>query len=373
VPALPPAAAPGAEAAQAWAVVEHASSLAAIDEFIRRYGNVPILGDLARKRQEDLAKQAAVPVPQPQPGPQVAMDTPALLTGIAPLTPAQERGLKPKDTFRECSDCPEMVVVPAGSFTMGSPAGAKDRSETEGPQHTLTIGRPFAVGKFHVTRDQFAAFLNETGYAASTTCWKWAAGRHGSWRDPGFAQEGSHPAVCMSWDDAKAYVGWIAKKTGKQYRLLTESEFEYAARGQMQPGTYPRFWFGNDETDLCRNANGVDRKARDSITGASSWTTAPCNDGYAYTSPVGHYQPNAFGLYDMAGNAYQWMEDCWNSSYSSAPADGSARTTGGCSSGRVVRGGAWSSFPTKLRAAARLSVAVESYDVGFRVAKTLAP
>jgi formylglycine-generating enzyme required for sulfatase activity len=144
--------------AQAWALAEHATSLAVIDEFIRQYGHVPIYGGLARTRREELARELAKN--------QLAMAVDPARPGV--LTAAQERGLKPKDTFRECTDCPEMVVVPAGSFTMGSPDGEKDRDKDEGPQHVVTISKPFAVGKVHVTVDQFAAFVRETGYAASS-------------------------------------------------------------------------------------------------------------------------------------------------------------------------------------------------------------
>jgi len=153
-----------------------------------------------------------------------------------------------------------MVVVPAGSFTMGAPNSEKDRSSAEGPQHEVTIRQSFAAGQLHVTVDQFSAFVQETGYEASSTCLTFEDGKYGaragrSWRNPGFAQEGSHPVVCVSWGDARAYVDWIAKKTGKPYRLLSEAEFEYAARGRTSPGMYPRFWFGDDEKDLCRNAS----------------------------------------------------------------------------------------------------------------------
>jgi formylglycine-generating enzyme required for sulfatase activity len=155
------------------------------------------------------------------------------LMAPAPLTPAQEPGLKRGEVFRECENCPEMVVVPAGRFTMGSAHSEKDRLRVEGPRHVVTIGRPFAVGKFHVTVDQFAVFAQETGFKAHPRC---------DWRSPPFfAQEGSHPVVCVNWDDVKAYVDWIAKKTGKRYRLLSEAEWEYAARGRTSPGTYPRF------------------------------------------------------------------------------------------------------------------------------------
>jgi formylglycine-generating enzyme required for sulfatase activity len=243
----------------------------------------------------------------------------------------------------------------------------------------VTIRKPFAVGRLHVTVDQFAAFVRETGYDASSKCLTFERGkveeRAGrSWRNPGFTQEESHPVVCVTWSDAKAYVDWVAKKTGKPYRLLSETEFEYAARGRTSPGMYPRFWFGNDEKELCQNGNGADQKARDSIVErASGWTFAPCNDGYTYTSPAGHYQPNAFGLYDMAGNAWQWTEDCYHDSYNGAPAGGSAWTASPCSDAHVIRGGSWINNPRYLRAALRLTLTGEGSGVGFRVARTLTP
>ncbi len=290
-------------------------------------------------------------------------EMPAGQDGV-PLTRDQERGLKQGDTFRECTDCPEMVAVPAGSFTMGSPDSERGRDDTEGPQHVVMIPQPFAVGKFHVTRDQFAAFVREAGYAASSGCalMPRPSTPDGSWLNPGFKQEGSHPVVCLSWDDTKAYVSWLANKTGRLYRLPSEAEFEYAARGRRLPGSYPRFWFGDSESDLCKHANFFDQKA-----GVSS----ACNDGYVFTSPVGSYRPNAFGLYDMAGNAWQWMEDCWHVNYNSAPADGSAWTTACSGRGRVVRGGAWYLNPVVMRAASR-SWFFRAY-YGFRVARTLAP
>jgi formylglycine-generating enzyme required for sulfatase activity/uncharacterized caspase-like protein len=288
----------------------------------------------------------------------------------APLTAAQERGLKPKDSFRECENCPEMVVVPAGRFTMGSPNGEKDRLDNEDPQHVVMIGRPFAVAKLHVTHEQYAAFVQKTGYQASSKCDDGLVARAGlSWRNPGFAQEGSHPVVCVSWDSATAYVNWMARETGKPYRLLSEAEWEYAARGRTSPGSYPRFWFGNDEKDLCRYGNFGDQLAWDK--------PGPCNDGYAKTSPAGHYEPNAFGLYDMFGNADQWTADCWHDNYVGAPSDGSAWITGTCPS-RVIRGGSWLGSPRFARAAQRFrylaySAEFDSVTIGFRVARSLTP
>jgi formylglycine-generating enzyme required for sulfatase activity len=310
--------------------------------------------------------------------------TPATMTPAGDnlaLSPERERALRPNDSFRECTDCPEMVVVPAGSFAMGSresDVGLRPEiSREERPQHVVTIGRPFAVGRLHVTVDQFAAFVRETGYDAGAWCFD-ASSPHSdrSWRNPGFAQEGSHPAVCLSWNNARAYVEWLVKKTGKPYRMLTEAEWEYAARGRTSPGDYPRFWFGDDEKELCRYGNGADQKAWDSIKGLEGVTAAPCNDGYAYTSPAGHYEPNAFGLYDMFGNARQWTADCWHENYKGAPDDGSAWTTGSCSVGRVVRGGSWRNGLDALRPTQRGwgSSPNQRYDqIGLRVGRTLPP
>jgi formylglycine-generating enzyme required for sulfatase activity len=320
----------------------------------------------------------AVPAGDPCSGP---MAVSFASTCAAPLTTAQERGLKSKDSFRECENCPEMVVVPAGSFMMGSPASEYDRDKSEGPQHVVMIAKPFAVGKFHVTVNQYAAFVQTMRYQASSNCYL-GTGLSGSWRDPGFAQEGSHPVVCVSWDDAKAYVDWLAQTTGKSYRLLSEAEWEYAARGRTSPGAYPRFWFGDNEKDLCRYSNFAGQESganpcNDDRSGFSCavWTAnKPCNDGYDRTSPAGNYQPNAFGLYDMAGNAWQWTADCYHDSYNGAPADGSAWTAGQCSSGRVVRGGSWYHIPWFLRAGSRRDGGSgPNNEDGFRVARTLVP
>jgi formylglycine-generating enzyme required for sulfatase activity len=545
------------DAERTWGIVQNTTSVAVLDDYISRFGDVPIYGKLARAKREELAKVAEPP------------------PGAAPLTAGQERALKPKDSFKECAGCPEMMVVPAGSFTMGSPASEKDRSSDEGPQHNVTIGKPFAVGKFHVTVDQFEAFMREMGLLdagrpsarddsslpasmldkildlnghllvqpldSPLTDWEPvatrvsgvpgvrfvapvvesqavasspfnangvlvrgirgadlarlrsiannvqsgaldgfdqgqgiaigqrlaeqlsltvgdnltlvspnsavtpmgmtprikayriaaifklgiseydagfvfmplkeaqayfnrsgdvtaieiylnkpdrvdafrrliadAAGRpvfiidwrqryqailqrRCSWRSPGFAQNGTHPVVCVNWDEAKAYADWLAKKTGKPYRLLSEAEWEYAARGRTSPGAYPRFWFGDDERDLCRYGNFADQKV-----GSQD---APCNDGYDYTSPAGHYAPNAFGLYDMFGNAWQWTADCYHDSYNGAPLDGSVWTSGSC--GHVIRGGSWYNHPGAFRAANRGRDAGGDDTTGFRVARML--
>jgi formylglycine-generating enzyme required for sulfatase activity len=287
-----------------------------------------------------------------------------------PLTADQERALKPGDSFSECSDCPEMVVVPSGSFMMGSPAGEAGRLVSEGPQRLVSIARPFAVGKFEVTRGEFAAFARENDHAIDDKCytvegagWLERAGR--SFRNPGFAQDDRHPVVCVSWEDASAFVAWLSKKTGKTYRLLTEAEWEYAARA----GSSTRYHFGNSERDACTYGNVADETAKQGIRD-NDWMVAGCRDGYIHTAPVGSYRPNAFGLFDMHGNVWEWVQDCASGNYSSAPTDGSVGTVGRCNSyNRVRRGGSWLSIQTRL--AFRLLGGPVASDVGFRVARTL--
>jgi formylglycine-generating enzyme required for sulfatase activity len=302
-----------------------------------------------------------------------------------PIFIAEECKLKPKDVFKECERCPEMVVLPAATFTIGSPDSEKGRHRDEGPQHTVKITKPLAVGKFDVTVDQFAAFVTATGYQSGSSCWtfdgsKWVETQDRSWRNPGFVQAGSHPAVCVSWNDANAYVEWLARTTGRGYRLLTEVEWEYAARGRTIPGHYPRYYFGDDEKDLCRYGNGADWTAKRAVQGAGRGVVASCTDGYAYTSPVGSFLPNEFGLYDMMGNVRQWTRDCYHDTNTSATPEDHALTVissppePGC--GRhVVRGGAWFNSPEFLRVASRApsSASIRNYTFGFRVARTLAP
>lgn len=293
------------------------------------------------------------------------------------LTPERERELRPRDSFRECDICPEMVVIPAGSFTMGSPNRERYRDRSEGPQHVVTFKRPFVVGKFEVTVDQFTAFVSETGYDAGALCWTIEDGkaveRDGrSWRNPGYSQTGSHPASCLSWNDAKAYVTWLSAKTGKDYRLLSEAEWEYAARARTQPGSSPPFFFGDTEDAICQHGNGADQTAKRTGSFPKNQTFLSCSDGYPYAAPVGSFSANGFGLYDVLGNVWEWVEDCWNDSYRGAPTSGSAWISGDCRK-RVLRGGAWDDYPKYLRAADRYwGFTGDRGIMGTRVARTLA-
>jgi formylglycine-generating enzyme required for sulfatase activity len=244
---------------------------------------------------------------------------------------------KPGESFRDCDGCPEMVVIPAGSFMMGSPKDEKGRSDGEGPKHKVTIARAFAVGKYEGTFDEW-----ETCVAASACTHKP--------EDQGWGR-GKRPVINVSWNDAQEYIGWLSKKAGKEYRLLSEAEWEYAARARSTTA-YP---WGNEPGG--NHANFFDS--------GSEWSGKQ-------TSPAGSFKPNAFGLYDMIGNVLEWTQDCWNGSYKGAPADGRPWESGDCGQ-RVVRGGPWGFSPDLARSAFRggLGPGDRSISLGFRLARTL--
>ena len=280
--------------------------------------------------------------------------------------------------FRDCEACPEMVVVPAGSYMMGSPASEEGRDDDEGPVHRVTIGQPFAVGVYEVTRGEFGRFVEETGYSTGDTCWtyesdgffgdpEWKDRSGRGWKNPGFEHEQgeTEPVVCVNWEDAQAYVRWLLEQTGEAYRFLSEAEWEYLARAGT---TTARYW-GESEAGQCRYANGADQTAKSHHDG---WTVVACADGDYRTAPVGRYEANAFGLYDVLGNVWEWTADCWNKSYVGAPSNGGVWEGGDCSR-RVVRGGSWFNEPRNLRSAYRdgNSAGDRGSSVGFRLARTL--
>jgi formylglycine-generating enzyme required for sulfatase activity len=274
--------------------------------------------------------------------------------------------------FRDCADCPEMVVIPPGRFAMGSPDSEAGRYADEGPVHWVAIPRVFGVGRYELTKAQFARFVQERGYSASDGCHVWSGSKFvqdasKDWRNPGFPQTGNDPVVCVNWNDAKAYAQWLTQKSGKRYRLPTEAEWEYAARAGRQES---RPW-GDNPNEACRYANVADASTKTGVPGAEGWIIHDCSDGRAYTAPVGSYRPNAFGLYDMIGNAWEWTEDCWNDKYVGAPSDGSARASGNCGL-RVLRGGSWHNDPDIARSAfrGRSDASFRSDHHGFRVART---
>jgi sulfatase modifying factor 1 len=285
----------------------------------------------------------------------------------------------PVPTFRDCDICPEMVVIPGGQFVMGSdrdedaseniPQQFQNRSQ---PQRTVRV-ESFSAGRYEVTRAEYRAFVQDTGRPTVGGCEVWSGERFvndpgKNWRDPGFAQNDRHPVTCVSWQDATDYANWLSRRTGKPYRLLSEAEWEYAARA----GTRSRRFWGDDARGSCDFANGADRSAADRVSGFRKLNTfVECDDRNPWTSRVGSYRGNAFGLHDMLGNVSEWVSDCWTENYKHAPADASSRTGGDCAK-RVLRGGPWSYGPGYLRSAFRFErdAHVRSDHEGFRVARS---
>lgn len=263
-----------------------------------------------------------------------------------------------------------MAVAPAGAFVMGAPENEAGRFPEEGPQHDLRIAA-FAISQAPITRGEYAAFVRATNRPDSAACalmdneGNWRATPGLSWRNPGFEQTDDHPVVCVSWDDAQAYAAWLSTRTGRTYRLPSEAEFEYAARA----GATTTFPWGDEAGDVCAHANGFDLAAK---RNHPDWNSLECDDGFAFTAPVRAFPANAFGLYGMTGNVFQWTQDCFYDSYAGAPADGSAWTSGDCSV-RAIRGGSWLNGARGLRAAMRDRDPQHSpyANIGIRVARSL--
>ena len=286
---------------------------------------------------------------------------------------------EPGTSFRECRDCPEMKVVPRGRFTMGSPASEAGRFANEGPQHTVTIARPFAIGVYDVTVGDYSAFVRATGRPTTDECRIYdptfvdpqlVRVRGKSWRNPNFAQTNRDPVVCVTFDDAQAYVAWLNGKVAGSasgmreaapYRLPTEAEWEYAARA----GTQTPYPWGTAITRGAANYGPDELRFAPVAIGADRWM---------YTSPVGSFPANGFGLFDMVGNAWNFTQDCWRDDYNGGPTDGAAYRAAQCNE-RVVRGGSWFKPPAGERSAKRgegKPVDLKgNAEIGFRVVRDL--
>lgn len=260
---------------------------------------------------------------------------------------------QPDSVFRDCEQCPEMVVVPAGRFQMGDLNDVAPKNEK--PVHTVKIAYPFAVGKYEVTFAEWDACVADGGCTHQPD-------------DEGWGR-GNRPVINISWQDAQQYVAWLSRKTGHPYRLLSEAEWEYVARA----GTVTIHWWGGggiDEADQDHleehnHANyGKETCCGRRVIGADRWEN---------TAPVGSFAPNPLGLFDTAGNVHEWVEDCWNASYKGAPGDGSAWTSSGDCDLRVLRGGSWLSTPLSLRSAYRFrfDLGLRYNFIGFRLARTI--
>ncbi len=294
----------------AWQATKAANTVGGYDAYLSEYFN----GRYAAAARVARAAFQAAPMQQSAPA------------QTAQQRPSSGSGFGAGQAFKDCADCPEMLVISAGSFQMGSTTGDAD----EKPVHGVNINS-FAMGKTEVTRGQFAAFVAASGHSAGNSCWtftgdKFADTPDRNWRNAGFAQTDSDPVACVNWDDAQAYALWLAQKTGKSYRLPSEAEWEYACRAGSN-----QTYCGSDNAD---SVSVYGRKNGDR------------------TLPVAGKQANAWGLHDMSGNLWEWTQDCWNETYNGAPSDGSAWTTGNCGL-RSLRGGSWYNFATFTRAAIR--------------------
>ena len=274
--------------------------------------------------------------------------------GMPPLPP------KPSPHEPDCSHCPELVEVPPGEFVMGVDPQEHNPSGNETPRHTVAIRSPPLVGRYEVTHQQFATFVEATGHAPESGCeiwtsndrsWQWD--RDKDWRDPGYpVEDPTRPVVCVNWDDAVAYAEWLSRTTGQRYRLLSEAEWEYAARAWTQT----RYWWGDHLPPGRAACDGC----------GSAWDLGRA-------APVGSFPANGFGLHDVHGNVWEWVQDCWHENYKETPADGRAweQEAGGDCGRRMMRGGSSVSQPATLRAANRLrdNSSHRKSDVGFRVAR----
>jgi formylglycine-generating enzyme required for sulfatase activity len=311
---------------------------------------------------EKLASIAAPAAPSVPSTPTAPPQPSALPTshGNTPVSPGK--------VSKDCGNCPEMVSLPSGEFRMGSPANESGHTASEGPQIDVTVSA-FEIGKYPVTRGEFNAFVKASGYAPAGKCWtdtgggKFDFSSDATWKNPGFSQTDRDPVVCVSWQDADAYAHWLSKQSGKSYRLRSESEWEYAARAGTQTA---RSWSDSDR-DFCSYGNIADRAAKRKY---ANWTIVNCDDGYAFTSPVGSFKPNGFGLTDMLGNAKQWTADCGGGDLSKTPTDGSPVGDSGCSD-HAVRGSGWDGLPNTSRAAYREHSPADyaAFNYGFRVAR----
>ncbi len=313
---------------------------------------------------------------EPEPVPATVSATATVARVPPPPAPA-----KPGDIMRDAPDLPEMVLIPAGSYLRGVPIAESQREGTNDddarPIARVIIARPFWMGRYPVTRGEFAAFIDSTGHKMPNQAWtyepdakgEWSYARRDNrdWRNPGFEQTDRDPVVCVSHDDALAYIAWLNQRTGGGYRLPSEAEWEYAARA----GTETTRYWGDGVEQAHLYANMADQSLRRHLGPAAAGRSfIDSDDQYVFTSPVGSFRANGFGLHDMLGNVWEWCADMWHASYEGAPTDGSALADKG-STGRVFRGGSWYGGARGVRAAFRGwgGPTYRGGDLGFRCAR----
>ncbi len=309
-----------------------------------------------------------------------AAGLPLALLAVAAAATAAETSRAPGSVFRDCDDCPEMVVIPAGRFVMGTPSAVRGAGAgaAEADAVVIEVPRAFALGRFEVTRGEFARFIADSGHEPRPGCRVWepalsrfAEDARRSWQNPAVpaTPTDGHPVSCVAFADAQAYVQWLARETGERYRLPSEAEWEYAARAGS---TTLRPW-GDGPEDGCDHANTYDLVAEASYR--LGWPNSGCRDGFVDLAPVGGFSANAFGLHDVIGNVREWVQDCATGSYVGRPRDVRAwEWLGGCRN-RVQRGGSWLTPPAGNRSASRSEAPAgeRSDDAGFRIARDLDP
>ena len=276
----------------------------------------------------------------------------ALLGSAIPSLAQAYTAPLPGKVFKDCRNCPEMVVLPAGTFTMGTPEDEVGREPDEGPMHEVTFDKPFAMSRYQITAGEWDQYLKETGITLPDGDTR--PGRECINSKPRYPQSPRQPAVCMNFAEVSAYVAWLSMKTGQHYHIVSEAQREYAARAGAT-GPFPFPFDPGTEYSIATHAN----------------TYGP-TDGYSYSSPVGSYPPNAFGMYDMHGNVYEWIADCYHPDYVGAPTDGSAWTEPDCDTLRI-RGNDWGEAPVFSRSGNRNDIDPQTRGdwIGFRVVRTL--
>jgi formylglycine-generating enzyme required for sulfatase activity/predicted Ser/Thr protein kinase len=287
-----------------------------------------------------------------------------LLVSPEPGKPSAE--LTEGQVFRDCPTCPLMAVLAPGKFEQGSPEGAPAALPFEQPAHAVTIAYPLAAGVYEVTVGEFAEFAKDhprPTEGCMTYDGAWALHAAAGWRNAADGQMSSHPVSCVSFQDATEYAAWLSERTGVKYRLPSASEWEYMARA----GASALPW--SDSTQACTSTNAADRTAALRYPG---WTTFACEDGHVQSAPVGSYSPNAFGLSDMLGNVFEWVQDCWHEDYVGAPADGSVAPGGDCTQ-HEARGGSWFTTPAYVRPAYRnrFESGYHASSLGFRLVREI--
>jgi formylglycine-generating enzyme required for sulfatase activity/predicted Ser/Thr protein kinase len=281
---------------------------------------------------------------------------------------ANRPGNAPGTAIRDCPTCPLMLVLPSGSFEQGSATAMDEVSRFASPRHAVLIGRTLAMSSDEVTVGEFREFIAGTRReiaGCNTYDGRWEYRDSANWQAPGFAQSDMHPVACVSWDDAAAYAAWLTARSGYVYRLPSSAEWEYAARA----GSDADFPWGGTGAAICDEGNVADYSAGRQYPG---WDVFPCTDNFVNTAPVGSFKANAFGLHDLLGNVFEWVQDCWHDDYTGAPSDGSARVEAGCGE-RELRGGSWFSAPRYVNATYRnrFEHGYRSSSIGFRVVREM--